>query len=63
MYGLTEREERVLETLVGTQTRHAIADELGITLGTLKTHVRHIYEKTGVHTREDLRSLVGLARE
>lgn len=63
VYGLTEREERVLETLVGTQTRHAIADELGITLGTLKTHVRHIYEKTGVHTREDLRSLVGLARE
>lgn len=63
VYGLTEREERVLETLVGAQTSHAIADELGITPGTLKTHVRHIYEKTGVHTREELRALVGLAGE
>ena len=37
--------------------------DLGITLGTFKTHVRHIYEKMGVHTREELRALVSLAGE
>ena len=60
-FGLTERETCVLETLVGPKTNRAIAVELGITPGTLKTHIRHIYEKTGVHSREGLGELVGVA--
>lgn len=27
-----------------------------MSIGTVKTHVRHIFEKVGVGTREDLRS-------
>lgn len=59
-FGLTEREESVLALLVGPQTNRAIAAELGITPGTLKTHVRHIYEKTGMHSREELGELAGV---
>lgn len=59
-FGLTEREGSVLVLLVGPQTNRAIAAELGITPGTLKTHVRHIYEKTGVHSREELGELAGV---
>ena len=59
-FGLTEREGSVLVLLVGPQTNRAIAAELGITPGTLKTHVRHIYEKTGVHSREGLGELAGV---
>ena len=61
-FGLTEREGSVLVLLVGPQTNRAIAAELGITPGTLKTHVRHIYEKTGVHSREELGELGGWCR-
>lgn len=59
-FGLTDREGDVLRALVGSQTNRAIANDLGITPGTLKTHVRHIYEKTGVHSREELGELVGV---
>lgn len=59
-FGLTDREGDVLRALVGSWTNRAIANELGITPGTLKTHVRHIYEKTGVHSREELGELVGV---
>ncbi|RNL11999.1 hypothetical protein DMP11_00545 [Parvibacter caecicola] len=29
--------------------------------GTVKTHVRHIYEKMGINTRKELYTLLGLA--
>lgn len=59
-FDLTEREGSVLVLLVGPQTNRAIAAELGITPGTLKTRVRHIYEKIGVHSREELGELAGV---
>lgn len=59
-FSLTEREMDVLVALMGSQPGRVIANELGITQGTLKTHVRHIYEKVGVHTRDDLVELVGV---
>ena len=57
-FGLTEREGSVLMLLVGPQTNRAIAAELGITPGTLKTHVRHIYAKMDIHSQQELIDIV-----
>ena len=35
-----------------------IANELFVTTGTVKTHVRHIYEKLGINTRQELLDLL-----
>ena len=39
----------------------AIAQELSISKNTVQTHVRHIYEALGVHTRQDLVTYVNEA--
>lgn len=56
-YGLTARETEVLELICQGRGRKAIGDELCMSEGTVKTHVAHIYEKTGVNTREALTEL------
>jgi DNA-binding CsgD family transcriptional regulator len=51
---LTRAEIRVIEMMMsGTETA-AIADVLGISLETLRTHVKHAYRKLGVTTRGEL---------
>jgi len=52
--GLTQREREVLE-LVGQGLRNReVASELGIRPGTVKVHLKHIFEKTGVPDRHAL---------
>ena len=59
-YGLTPREEEVLRELARRRDAAAVARSLTIAPGTLKAHTRHIYEKMGIHTREELYDLLGL---
>lgn len=54
--GLSEREEEVLALLVGARTLASIADELGISYNTAKTHASRIFRKTGVGSRGELAS-------
>ncbi len=49
--GLTEREAEVLGLLARGLVSKEIAGELGIAPRTVKHHIEHIYEKTGVSTR------------
>lgn len=49
--GLTEREAEVLGHLARGLASKEIAGELGISPRTVKHHIEHIYEKTGVSTR------------
>ncbi|MBR2834792.1 MAG: helix-turn-helix transcriptional regulator [Coriobacteriales bacterium] len=44
--------------LVAGEKTAVVADTLCISHGTVKTHIKHIYEKCGVHTREELITLV-----
>jgi DNA-binding NarL/FixJ family response regulator len=51
---LTRREKEILSMLVNGYSYKLIASELFITPHTVKTHIRHIYEKLQVQTRTDL---------
>ncbi len=50
---LTPREQEVLRLLAQNKTNAAIARELGISSGTVRTHVGNIMNKLGVHDRKD----------
>jgi DNA-binding NarL/FixJ family response regulator len=48
---LTEQELNILALIVGGKTYQQIADELVITLGTVKWHVHNILQKLGINNR------------
>jgi DNA-binding NarL/FixJ family response regulator len=51
-YGLTEREHQILQLLVGGLIKKEIADKLSISFYTVDTHLRSIYQKLRVTTRQ-----------
>ena len=59
MYGLTKREEEILVLLLRGRSVASVAEDLFIAPGTVKAHVQHIYQKTGVHSRAELVELAG----
>lgn len=56
--GLSRREREVLGFLGRGRSVPFIADALVISKGTVKTHVRHVYEKLDVHSKQELLDLV-----
>ena len=56
-FALSPRETEVLGYLLEGRSSPYIRDELHIAKSTVDTHVRHIYEKTGVSSRQDLITL------
>ncbi len=59
-FGLTSRETEVLILLAQHKTVSMIEHELYIANGTAKAHVRHIYQKFGIHSREELFEVLGI---
>lgn len=57
-YGLTPRELATVKLLLGGQTVSGIASELYIARNTVKVHLRNIYKKMNVHSREELMVLI-----
>jgi len=57
-YNLTPTELRVLLGIVEIGGVPEVADSLGIAETTVKTHLRHLYEKTGARRHADLVKLV-----
>jgi DNA-binding NarL/FixJ family response regulator len=50
---LTVREQRVLDLLAQGLAYKQIGDEMGISINTIRTHLRHIYEKLHVQSRTE----------
>lgn len=50
-YGLTARENEVLELMVRGLIKKEIADRLSLSYHTIDSHLRNIYQKLHVHTR------------
>jgi DNA-binding CsgD family transcriptional regulator len=57
LYDLTPAETRVFEMLSAGMTQAMIAEALGIAASTVKTHVLHLFEKTGCQRQADLLKL------
>ena len=60
--GLTAREQQVIELVERGLKNKEIADALGIQTGTVKIHLKHIFEKTGIRGRYGL-ALNGLKQK
>ncbi len=58
-HGLSEREMDVMRLLARGKGGQEIQDALTVSRNTVKTHVRHIYRKLGVHSQQELLNLVG----
>ena len=57
-YGLSEREAEVLELVGKGRDLPYIRDHLFISRNTVNTHIKHIYAKTGVHSKQELLTLL-----
>lgn len=57
-FGLTQREQEILELMAQGISTADIAERTCISYGTVKTHVSHVYRKLGVHSREEAVALV-----
>jgi DNA-binding CsgD family transcriptional regulator/PAS domain-containing protein len=59
-FGLTVAEANVALEILRGDGREAVADRLGISMTTVRTHLTHIFEKTGVRRQAELvRLLMG----
>ena len=59
-FGLTAREAEVLSLLAKGADAAGIADRLVISLSTANTHIRHIYAKLGVHSRQEMLAIAAV---
>jgi DNA-binding CsgD family transcriptional regulator len=60
---LSAREQEVYGLLVQGRSNHEIAKALFISASTTKVHVRHIFEKLGVHTRAEAAGMAAFDNE
>lgn len=59
-FGLTSREEEILVLLAQGKKQGEIAEDLYVAPSTVKTHIKHIYQKLEVHSRKELLGLIGV---
>ncbi|MEJ2005562.1 MAG: LuxR C-terminal-related transcriptional regulator [Cyclobacteriaceae bacterium] len=57
-YGITAREQEVIQEIYKGKTNREIADTLFVTVQTIKDHTHRIYQKTNVRNRNQLTSLL-----
>lgn len=57
-HGISEREREVLALLASGRTYREMADGLCVSLATIKSHVSHLYEKTGARNKVELINLL-----
>ena len=61
LYGISAAECRVAQALLVGRTLHDTADQLKLAENTVKTHLQHLFEKTGTNRQQQLiRLLLGL---
>ena len=62
-YGLTGRESEILFLLAQGKKPAQIENQLYVASSTVKTHVKHIYQKLGIHSRDEMLELLGMEGE
>jgi DNA-binding CsgD family transcriptional regulator len=61
LHGLTQREIEVMQLICKGRSKSYIADALSISENTVRSYAKNIYFKVGIHNRQALLSLVGIA--
>jgi two-component system nitrate/nitrite response regulator NarL len=59
---LTAREWEVLDQLSAGKTTDQVADDLFLSVETVRSHTKSLYRKLGVHSRDELRDAVRALR-
>ena len=54
LYGLTQTEARLVQLLVGGSTLDGAAEILEISVNTARTHLKHVFQKTGINRQAEL---------
>lgn len=62
-YGITPREIELIRLVGRGMSNREIADAMGISFTTVRTHVYNVFQKTGAGSRVDLLRLVAGYRE
>jgi DNA-binding CsgD family transcriptional regulator len=57
-YGLTPRERQILFLLLRGDDGPAIAEELGLSNNTVRSHKKRLYRKLDVHSKQELLELM-----
>lgn len=52
--GLTSREQEVFDLLLQGRSQAVIAEQISVAKSTVNTHVKHIYRKAGVNSKQEL---------
>lgn len=60
LYGLTKGEAQVALLVMRGEGLAPIAEELCVSLTTVKTHLRHVFDKTGIHRQAELVRLLAM---
>lgn len=53
-FGLSDREAEVVGLYALGKTQQAIAEDLCITPATVRVHIKHVYAKTDLHSRQEI---------
>lgn len=56
LYGLTPTEAAVASALAAGGSPQAVADRMEVSIGTVRTHIRRVFDKAGVHSLLELAS-------
>lgn len=57
-YGLTPKETEIMVLFAKGRSSARIQEDLVLSRGTVTTHLRHIYQKMGVHNKQDFLDLI-----
>lgn len=62
-FKLSEREGQILKLIARGNTVNSIANKLYISPHTVNAHIRHIYDKVGIHKRGELLEYINMKKE
>ncbi len=62
-HGLTDRETEVLQRLVAGNTTRGIAAKLFVSENTVRTHLKSLYRKLDVHSKQEIINMVDACKE
>lgn len=62
-FSLSTREEEILKLIAKGNTANNIAQKLYISPHTVNTHIRHIYEKVGIHKKGELLEYINMRKD